>query len=453
MRKILSVISISVLVALLSVVLGFKSIVFFVGVLIVLAYLYYSFKYTSKAFWFTYFVVLSLPIGNNNILEYITIRIKGIGINIIPICIGIIFCIVCIKHKEYKNNFIKNNLNKWFIILYLIYFISILNGILNGNERIIEDFVMYAYQAFLFYCTFKLVKNSDDIYKIMNITMLAQIVNCILTIIMYFTHDLSIWGIQYNGGRFGGNYLTLIILTVSYALFLIYNRKNKINIGILIAFLILSVSVMFISQNRTNPLLLLLSSGIMFFITLFNKKSTRNLFQKLIMIIVILIFFVGFITTALKSNNEFVQRFTNITSISEDKNMKTRINTFKYYSDLIIKNPMGSGFGTLMPFIDSSGRVKYENSLNVDNTYLNIGRKVGVIGLILYILIILSPIKGLTKIYLNNRDMIYLSIMIAYCMLLIAASMVTSQSIHSYSVSSFIWVFISYVNIKLTETK
>ena len=106
-----------------------------------------------------------------------------------------------------------------------------------------------------------------------------------------------------------------------------------------------------------------------------------------------------------------------------------------------------------MPFVDSYGRFQYEEGYNVDNAYLNIGRKAGIITLIVYAYLVISPIFSLRKLYKKNKDKVYIAISISYIMLLGAASMITSQMIHAYAVSCFIWVFISYTNTLQIESK
>ncbi len=443
MKRIFSVSVISCIIAGLSLAFQWKSIVIFIALISII----FCYKYTEKFFWFIYFTILLLPISNNNILEYITIYIGGKGINALQISVVVIFFIILIKNNQYRKFRLDNYINIIFVFLSILYSIYFIIGLSKWKEVAIIDFSMYIFQMLLFYCTYKVAGNKEDIYKLMNMTLYGLTANSIITFVMFLTNKWTVWGIEYNGERFGGNYFTLYIITISYIVFLLYNKKNEVNRTVLLLSSILSVILMFISQNRTNPILLIITCGVLLIINLKNKLSLRNILIKLSMLIFITIFSVLGIYTLIHSDSEFINRFKNISSLSQDRNIQTRIKTINYHMDLVEKNPLGNGFGTFVPYIDAEGRSQYEDSLNIDNSYINIARKTGVITLILYIAIILSPTKSLIKKYKNEKDMIHLSILVSYLMLLVASSIMTSQSIHSYAVSSFIWVFISYMNV------
>lgn len=447
MKKILSVLLISIIISYISIIIDIKFI--FISIIGIL-FLIYCYKNTNKCFWLTYFLILSLPISKNNIINYITIEIGGIGINIFQILVSIIFIITIIKRNKEIRSLFSSLVSISFLLLCILYFIYFIIGVNNKNEKALSDLVMYVFQMLIFYCTFKLVNKKDDIYKLLNITFYGLTISCSLSLLMLITNKLKIWGITYDGGRYGGNFITMLIITISYIVILLYNKDNRINKLTIVYSLIISILSIMLSQNRTNPILLIISCIL---ILLININSNHNfnykdIFRKLSIIIFMISILSIILIILFNSEIGFVERFKNITSISEDVNMKTRVNTNNYYIGLIKENPFGSGFGTLMPFVDSEGIFRYNNSLNIDNTYINIARKAGIVTVIIYIYMILSPIIGLIKIYRIKKDNIYISAIIFYFMLIIASSVFTSQSIHSYAVSTFIWVFIGFINVK-----
>lgn len=447
MNKLLYIILISSIIAICSVMFQEKSIIMVVALFGGLCFLKKAYTNTKECFWMLYFIILCLPISKNNILSLISINVFGIGINILQIGIGIIFLIVLINNRKYRK-LSQTNIGRLFIVLCILYIIYFSLGIIKGNNKALADVIMYLFQCILFYCTYKLVNDKDSIYKLMNITMYALTVNCTFSLIMLLTNKLSIWGIEYTGERYGGNFLTLLIITLSYIFFILYNGEKENNKIFLIYSIFVSILSMILSQNRTNPILLIISCLIILFISFNNKCTYKNVFRKLILLISICIstFIIGI--SIMNSDSDFINRFKKIASLSEDTNMKTRINTNNYYIKLIIDNPLGDGFGTLMPFVDSEGVFRYEDSLNIDNSYINIGRKAGILTMIIYIIFIISPIIELLKSYNVNKNNIYIALTVMYFMLIIASSLLTSQSIHSYSVSSFIWVFIAFINVK-----
>lgn len=447
MKKLLCIILISGIVALFSVLLQIKAIIMVVALIGGFYFIKKSYTNTRECFWLMYFIILSLPISNNNILNYITINILGIGINLLQIGIGIIFLVVLIKNRRYRK-IIKSGIGIVFIILCILYIIYFLLGKIKGNNMATVDVVMYLFQCILFYCTYKLVNDKDNIYKLMNITMYALTVNCTFSLIMLLTNKLPIWGIEYNGGRYGGNFITLTIVTISYIFFILYNREKESNKILLIYSLFISILSIIVSQNRTNPILLIISCLAILFISFNNKVTYKNIFRKLFIITLFSAFAVIIGSSIINSDSDFINRYKKITSLSEDVNMKTRINTNNYHINLIISNPFGEGFGEYMPFVDSAGIFRYEDSLNIDNSYINIGRKGGILTLAIYMILIISPIIKLLKNYNISNNAIYLSLVVIYFMTIIASSLLTSQSIHSYAVSTFIWVFIAFMNVK-----
>lgn len=444
MLRMLGVLSICSIISIMGVVLQFKAILLLMTLIVVIIYVIYSYKCTEKAFWLIYFVILSVPISKNRILDYITINIGDKGINLLQISVAVLFGIIILKGRKYKSILGKKANINYLVFITLCFFYFFIGLLKHYNA--IADFMMYAFQFMLFYCAYKINEQKDDIYKLLNVTLYGLTCNSIITFIMYLTNQWTFWGIEYDGGRFGGNYLTLFIVTGSYIIFIFYNKEYKVKKPILIIATILSVILMALSQNRTNPIALLVSCCIILLINLKNKSKSRNKFAKILLLFLITAVMIVSASALFRINSDFINRFKKIASIEEDSNLKTRSNTNKYHLALIMSQPLGNGFGTTMTFIDSRNVKQFEDSLNIDNSYINIARKAGVITLLFYIVMIVSPIRWLLRKYSENQDMIYLSISIAYVMLLIASTIFTSQSIHSYAVSSFIWVFIGYSN-------
>ncbi len=449
MKDILRNISISIIIGLLAVILGMKAILIFLG----LVYLYICWVNPKRAFWVMYFIIIMLPINSNNIIiTYFSTKIGKTSINVIQIMAILLGSIVLIKSKSLRKVNIKGLTNKAFILLVLLYGLYVYMGMSKGYDAF-SDFKIYIIHIILFYITYKVIDVKEDIYKLMNITLSALTINSIWTLFMYLTHRWKIWGITYEGGRFGGNYLTLYVVTISYVLFSFYNKNKNFNKILAIISFGVSMIMMMLSQNRTNPILLLVSCILILLFTFNNGKSSRGIISKIVIFTGVIGGILYGTNILLNGESDFAERFTSVNNLVEDKNVKTRILTLEYYSKLIVKNPVGNGFGTRMPFVDSYGRFQYEEGYNVDNAYLNIGRKAGIITLIVYAYLVISPIFSLRKLYKKNKDKVYIAISISYIMLLGAASMITSQMIHAYAVSCFIWVFISYTNTLQIESK
>ena len=440
--------SIGTIMAILATMFGIKSILF----LLIISYVFFCYNNPEKCFWITYFLMLALPLGSGNkIIVYLSITIAGITINMIEAMVIANSIIILIGRKGRKFE-INNFINIAFLILVLSYGFYFFIGI-NKGYKAIWDFKIYIIQILLFYSTYKIIKDSDDVKKLLNITFYASLSNSIITIIMYLTSSWSVWGLNYSGGRFGGNFVTILIISMSYAVFIFYNKSSEVKRWILFVAMIAGMITMFLSQNRSNPILLLISSILIIVVCLFNNRSDRNIIGKISLALILGISILFGVAKFLYGESDFANRYISIIENKDDNNLGTRAKTIEYYSEIIKSKPFGNGFGTTMPFIDSNGNVKYDQSMNVDNSYINIARKCGINTLIIYIIVILSPLFILKRLYKYNKNIIYKQLAISYFMLLIATSILTSQSIHSYAVSSFIWVLISYLNLELVKFK
>ncbi|WP_238915452.1 O-antigen ligase family protein [Clostridium sp. YIM B02555] len=438
MKKKLSILIISILVAFISIFFKVKSLFILPGII----YIVYCFKNPKRCFWITYFIALLFPIGLSNNLN--------LSITIIICMVVILYFVILIHSSNFRRFKLNNFVNITFFLLSILYCIYFFVGLSKGYSASV-DFKIYAMQIMLFYCTYKVINEKDDIYKLMNMTVYAMFGNAAIGVIIYLTKNLSIWNLQGTSGRFGYNAQTLFIITLSYMFFLFYNRKYLISKSILICSCFLSIILIILSQNRTNPVLILINFILIILISFTNKISLKKLIRKMGLFIFIAIVVAYGANNIINSNSNFINRYKQISSSNNDDNLKTRMLTFDYYLDLIEEKPLGNGFGIHMPFVDAQGNFQIEESLNTDNAYINIAYKAGIIGLILYIILICSPLVKMAVNYRLSKDKLYLSMSTSYFMLLIGGSMFTSQIIHSYAVSTFMWVFISYINLYTDE--
>ena len=178
MKEILFILFISSIVALISTIFQIKGIIMVLGLICFIIFVVYCYKNTNKCFWAIYFFIMSLPISKNNIMKYITINIGHIGINMMQICIGIIFIVIVLKNYNKKRIIINTTIGIEFLILCMLYLLYLVIGIKNNGSKAISDLDMYIFHCLLFYCTYKIVDDKDDIYKLLNITFYALTVSC-----------------------------------------------------------------------------------------------------------------------------------------------------------------------------------------------------------------------------------------------------------------------------------
>ena len=433
------------IVALLAITLKIKAII----LIFAFIYVIYCYRHTEKYFWFTYFISLLLPIGDNNIINFISLNVYGKNINLIEMMQILIFLVIITKNIKIRKIKIYSLTNIFYITLMFLYIVYFIMGIVNGYDAI-SDIKKYILQLTMAYCVYRVVSKTKDIYFFMNITLYSITLNSAIALFIYITRKSPIWGIDYNQTRFGMNFETLFIITISYVLFLLYNRIyciKKINI---ILSLVMSVILIFLSQNRTNPILLAVSVFLMIVLSFKYKKKGRSRKEKLILLIFMFAIFIIPINNLMNSQNAFIERLTQTKALKDETNIKTRINTFEYYIGEIKAKPLGMGAGKTITFIDADYRFQ-EEGFTIDNSYVTVGYKFGIVTLFIYMYFMFLPIFLLVKYYSIDKDKILIVILISYVMLIIAGSFLTSQIIHSYSVSTFVWVFIGFLHSKIFD--
>lgn len=449
MRKSIYILMLSIVIGLISSVWGKYFLLIVLGIL----YLVFCYMKTKTAFWFSYVLFLAFPvIDMTNISKFLIINIFGFNISILDISIFLIFLIVLIKKKTKKKISINNFSNICIIILVFNYFVYIIIGLNNVGYKAILDGKSYIIQVVLYFCAYNLMKN-DNIYKLLKVTLLGLAINSLISIFIYITSGWSVWGLNYNGGRFGNNSQTVFIMSISYTIFLLYAKRNKLNrIGIYILLLLLQFILIILSQNRTNFILSALSTGLILIICFKNSKNNFIHKRKLFFILatIIVLFISGNII--LNSNIQIINRLKSGKD-SKENTLVTRVNTIIYYTNKIANKPMGNGFGANMPFANSRTTIYIQDQerLNADNIFITIGYKLGIINLFIYSILLFKVYIDLIKLYKNKKDKIYLCIGIFYTMIIIAGGLLTSQIIHSYAVFSFIWVLVSFLNIETNK--
>ena len=144
----------------------------------------------------------------------------------------------------------------------------------------------------------------------------------------------------------------------------------------------------------------------------------------------------------ISSNNKLYNMSDKIYNIDKIELNKIKTVKTKYNIKLLLKQPFGAGLGALFPFYNGAG-VLIGFSNTIDNSYLTIAEKMGVITGIIYIyVIIIKPIWYFLK---NNKNKVYLGCLVAYSLFLINSSFLTAQTINGIGVSSITWILIAFI--------
>ena len=405
----------------------------------------------NSLFWKLYFLMVALPLhASNKILTYLSVTGK---VSIFHIVLFLML-IWIFSDKISKNGFVIYRRNIILGLFSLSMIATFFVGMRDAHHifnNVIGDGIMYFLSIAIVW-----IVRSDSFEDVavdwfLTYTFKALTVNLVINVIMYATQGLSFWGLQsYNGGRFGGGYLSLLVVTVIYGVH-DYLYKKSIPTKWLILHIVLAVFCSVLSQSRTHVILSFVGC-LMLFIPMGKSISKAYFFR---ILIITLVGTVG-IVALLNGNSELVQRILNMDVTSDTETTASRIITWTYYWRLIKKTPWGTGFGEILYFINPSMTIaKATATYYVDNAVAVVLYKCGWIGGALYLgYVLVTPIRMLS-VWKSTHKKEFLLFAVIFLMLILSIMILTSQVIHTYAVNVFIWttIALTYKWSKTEESK
>lgn len=393
----------------------------------------------NRLFWIVYFLMIALPLhASNKILSYLSIT-GMVSIFHIIIAMMLIW-IICDKLVGGKIAIYKRN--GMLLLLSACMISAFVVGIKNPSHvfsNVIGDGIMY----FLSIAIVWIVKSDRfqdvDIRWFLNYTFKALTVNLAISTLMYLTRSFSFWGIgSYNGGRFFGGYLSLIVVTVIYGVY-DYLYVKSIPQSMLVVHIILAVICSVLAQSRTHVILSFIGC-LLLFIPM-DRLVSKKYFARICVIAVVGI--IG-VMALLNGNSELVQRIINMDVSSNTETTASRVITWTYYWRLIKKTPFGVGFGEILYFINPSMTIAKDTATYyVDNAFAVVLYKCGWLGGIFYFgYVLITPIRMLL-IWRKTHMKEFLLLTMIFGMLILSVMVLTSQVIHTYAVNAFIWTTIA----------
>lgn len=399
--------------------------------------MYFKKKLIPTSWIIVYFCMIMLPIGSENFWFTKIFKIKN-NFMVFDLLIMIIF-FAMILNKIYRLKDIK--LGKFTFVsgIYILFFIiAFFIGYSQYTQSAFNDGILYLRCFLIFYISKNIPKSSLSLDELLKITAYALTFSSLIILIVYF---VSFAG---TSTRVGSGNLSLYIMVLSYLLYKFSSEKNiKYKRLLMISFALFVITAL-ISQIRTNIILTVLGLIITSIYLLFTRVKRGTIVVNIrkfyilfsiILLVFLSLLFLYFTNTGL--SNRFFENDGN-TGLA-------RIYTFKYYWDQFINNPFGYGFGYIMHFVTENNYVLLQSgTYQIDNSIIVYAIKGGIGFLILNLYLLWRPIRRI-----KDKASKYISIMRwLYFLMLISATMITSQSIHSIAVSAFVWsiVGISYRN-------
>lgn len=396
----------------------------------------------NNLFWITFFVMIALPLhASNRLISYLSVT--GM-VSIFHVLLGgmLIYAFV-VAIKSHRISIAKNSLLIYIFGFSLI--VTLIRGIENhsGNiNNVIGDFSMY----FLSYAILSIINSrlfeSVDLRCFLRLTFYAMTICLTINVLMYTTSGFSFWGVStFNGGRFGGGYVSLIVVTVLYGLYDFLYEKT-ISTKIFIYHIVLAIISSLLAQSRTH-IILCAAGCILLLIPIWNKISSTTVFKVSIVLVVVVIGSMVF----LSGNSELVQRILNMDITSNTETTASRMITWTFYWNRIRQNPMGTGFGETMYFINPSMTYALDTATYyVDNAFAVVLYKGGWFFGVLYFMFIFRTVYGNIIQSKRSGDKLYALVSILLFMLVVSTMLMTSQVIHTYAINTFVWTLIGLSN-------
>lgn len=413
-------------------------------------FMYFMAKKRTKTIKFLYVVLIAIPIGSTNILmdKLDVFVIKGIGINLIH-CIIITSFLVSIKTILTKMMKSKNSAYKILFIFYLI-LIALLIGYIN-NESFIQDgqkyimFLLWGCMIWALFC------DNMSLHEFIKLTVIAININFIANISFNLLRPLTdvllinnLSNLSEESG-FVSYAANISLATMSFSLYYLLNYKLSVkDIIIYVINILLSlVNNIIFAGNRTYIILML----ILVLFVAFSSRLVKTQYQKnKKKVLIISAVSVVLLIVVIISNDTIMKKINNAIENGVDRNLITRTKTISYYMKEIVVSPFGYGFGKELPLINEYDRF-HGNSLFTDNAFINIGMKLGVIGLVCFVCSVFFVIK---RSMANNLNVVT----IVYVAELIAGTIMTGQIFNNYPMSFFFIAFsLMCINNKGIENK
>ena len=345
-----------------------------------------------------YVTLIAVPIGSTNIIldKLDVFSIKGVGINLIH-CIIILLTIASLK--DIITKLINNKKVSFLIIIYtMLSVLAVVFGIINKRDLVSDG---QKYFIFIIWgcIVWSQLYGKLSIEKFIYLTILGININFILNIMLNVarpaTDFLLISNVEIISEESGfvSSAANISLVTMGYSLYYILDHKltPKKMLSCILNIMLSLVNNIIFSGNRTYLILAVL----LIVLVAFSSETIRKIYKKnkkSVIIVCILCFF-GLITAVI-SNDTIMRKIDNVFQKGMDVNLVTRGKTVVYYMKEIIVSPIGYGFGKELPLINQYGRF-HGNSLYTDNAFINIGMKIGIVGMLVFIGNVVVVIKNL----------------------------------------------------------
>lgn len=413
-----------------------------VGITMLLCLTVYGLYNIKKAIWLLLFLMMAIPLGT--IAPGVnTIELLRIGsVSIFELLIIFYLIVSSAKHPV--------KVRKYLILPSVLIVMYISNVILSTSKYGINSTFADAKDYIIAMLILILVVQVSDKYDLSNFCSLVLKAVFMANIIVWIGYILTYQTFLPSSYRFGFAVQSLSIFTIPYIIYsIIILKKYK---RWMIVELIFQIYMMMISQNRTNPIIILAVLVVMsVYYIIMSKNVTKKIKRKIFLFgLTVVLVFIG-IALYVFLNQDITTGFLGrinemlLGDFSTDSTKVRNIN-LEYYTKEVAKQLFGVGLGSYMPALsifslgfDQSTMLNY----SFDNAYVTIAYKMGFITAVIYLLFILQHVIWNYK--QRKNKLIYFFSMLVLIGLGVSGSLLTIQLAKSINVYGFYMAFIVFL--------
>ncbi len=317
-------------------------------------------------------------------------------------------------HKNIPQQIIILSKQKAFIAPFALLLLLIVSSYLNSNQ---DSFYYWAKVSFtlisLSLWSFMLVKNNQDLEKIIKILITAILLSVLL--FLFYSLLISTETLRFKLGLSNDSNDTAYLICCSLPLLAsqINKTNNKYKKTLYLLLIVVAIYAVFLTGSRAGVIILIAITMIYYFIKIYySKKRIWNILLSIFMLPILLsCFYLLFINFKMPSQIERVLSITHIDSITSFEKVDTmtsRIPAQIAAVKIWLDNPLfGNGTGS---FVSSSYLYFVDKSLYMGirshNTFLDLLAENGLLGLTLFLFWLLTLFKIFSSRYLESFALI-----------------------------------------------
>jgi hypothetical protein len=344
------------------------------------------------------------------------------------------------------------------VLLFLcIFIIALIKGAFSHNQLIKSELVLYI-QLFVTIVTIGFWIN---IFKIstLNILRMCIIGGSLYSITAIFLAIFgksflpSIYGEFYGtiwgaAGRVTFQNVTALFVISFFSIYMIFKKENKKMM--LFTFVLNNIAIL-LSQTRSIIMLYYGCLLIIVCIIIIGVMLTKRLNLKTLTYLFLgsTVILIGSIICFQKTNileTSFLADVLKRFNESGTGSIDSRVYTNQYVIDSMEYSILGNGIGYSLKFFSASGSIVSEVGW-IDNLFLSIYSKFGIIGAIALVGVIIYGLIINVKKLMDTKDSYFLIVSLVYIPFVVICAFLTSQLIHSIQVSLLYFIILLIPNI------